>query len=101
MVQGYTFGPETLALDAIEEVGPRGTFLNHQTTIAHFREATWEPDIFIHTTLRQWREMGEVSVRERARQIAKKRIAEQGYILAEDKRKELEAIYQRAAQDEG
>ncbi len=38
MLQGFEVSEETLAVDAIKEVGPHGTFLQHEHTIAHFRD---------------------------------------------------------------
>ncbi len=97
--RGFEMSEEALAVRAIEEVGVGGHFLEHDTTLAHYREATWEPDLFTHSTLRQWQEKGSPDLAARAREIARKRIAAQGYVLDAEKRRDLEAIYQRAKRE--
>jgi trimethylamine:corrinoid methyltransferase-like protein len=98
--QGFEFGDETLAIQTIQEVGPApANFLEHPTTLANFRAATWDPDLFVHTTMRQWQARGQPDVVRQARHIAKKRIAEHAYTLDADKRRDLEAIYQRAKRE--
>ena len=98
--QGFEFSDETLAIQAIQEVGPApANFLEHPTTLTNFRAATWDPDLFVHTTMRQWQARGEPNVVRQGRHIAKKRIAEHAYTLDADKRRDLEAIYQRAKKE--
>jgi trimethylamine--corrinoid protein Co-methyltransferase len=97
--QGYDLTDETLAVAAIEEVGPGGHFLEHDTTLANYRRATWEPALFTHASLRQWQEKGSPLVADRAREIARQRIAAHDYELEAEKRRDLEAIYQRAARE--
>jgi trimethylamine--corrinoid protein Co-methyltransferase len=95
--QGYELGEETLAVQAIEEVAlGRGNFLEHPTTLANYRKATWDPGLFIHTTMRQWQDKGMPDVVSQARKIAKKRIAQHDYLLDADARRELDKIYERA-----
>lgn len=97
--EGFEFDDAALATDAIEEVGPGGHFLGHETTLNQYRQATWDPALFTHTTLQQWLGRGGDELPERARQIARERIALQDVILADDKRRELERIYRRAEAD--
>lgn len=97
--RGFELSDETLAVAAIEEMGEGGNFLGHESTLAHYRQATWEPDLFTHTTLRQWQERGSRELAERAREIARRRIAQHEYLLADDKRRQLAAIYDRAARE--
>ncbi|MDI7274862.1 MAG: trimethylamine methyltransferase family protein [Anaerolineae bacterium] len=96
---GFELDEEALGVRAIEEVGVGRHFLEHETTLAHYREATWDPDLFTHSTLRQWQAKGSPDLAARAREIAKKRIAAQGYVLDDGKQRNLEAIYQRAKRE--
>ena len=99
--RGFEWSEETLALGAIEEVAraPRGTFLDHDTTLACFREAFFESELFDHTMLQRWQEGGARSLRERAREVARRLIAEHQYEPEPTVRRELERIW-RAACDE-
>jgi len=45
--EGLEISTETLALDVIGEIGPRGAYLAHPHTVAHFRES-WKPTLFDH-----------------------------------------------------
>lgn len=38
MLNGFEVTPETLAVDVIKEIGPNGTFLEHDHTLRHLRE---------------------------------------------------------------
>jgi trimethylamine--corrinoid protein Co-methyltransferase len=97
--QGFEFSEETLAIPAIEEVGPGGNFLGHDTTLEHYRAATWDPALFTHNSLPQWQSKGGPELAAQARQIARERIAGQDYILAPEKRRDLDAIFQRASRE--
>ena len=39
--QGFSFDDAALAVSAIEEVGPGGNFIGHETTLQQYRQATW------------------------------------------------------------
>lgn len=52
-VQGFEVTPETLALGAIQAVGPRGHFLLEKHTLNHIREA-WRPSIIDQGSYGDW-----------------------------------------------
>jgi trimethylamine--corrinoid protein Co-methyltransferase len=56
---------ETLALDLIDSLGPDGSFLETDHTLAHYRER-WYPDLFDRSSLAQWRSRGEQPIEARA-----------------------------------
>jgi trimethylamine--corrinoid protein Co-methyltransferase len=98
--KGFEFSDETLAVDAIEGVGAApANFLDHETTLANFRATTWQPELFVHTTMRQWRERGSPDVISQARRTARKLIAQHDYEIDADRRRALESIYERAKRD--
>ena len=96
--RGFEWSEETLAIGAIEEVarGGRRTFLDHDTTLACFREAGFESELLEHTMLQRWQEGGARSLRERAREIARRMISEQQYEPEAGIRRELERIWRAA-----
>jgi trimethylamine--corrinoid protein Co-methyltransferase len=53
MARGIEVSPETLALDAIREVGPGGNYLAHRHTKAHMR-ALWQPTLFDRRPYGAW-----------------------------------------------
>jgi trimethylamine--corrinoid protein Co-methyltransferase len=96
VVEGFEFNSEALAVEAIQEVGVAGDFLGHPSTLAKCRSAFWMPELFEHTMLGHWQAHGSPSVQQRAREIARKRIAEHHYELPHDVQRELEPIWKAA-----
>jgi trimethylamine--corrinoid protein Co-methyltransferase len=56
-VEGVRLDDETLALDVIHEVGPGGQFIDHDHTLAHWREL-WVPQLFNRQRLEAWEKQG-------------------------------------------
>jgi trimethylamine--corrinoid protein Co-methyltransferase len=56
---------ETLALDVIDALGPDGSFLETDHTIAHFRER-WYPTLFDRATYPAWVAKGGLTLTQRA-----------------------------------
>ncbi len=94
------FSEERLMVDEIAAVEPGQSFIARKSTIENFRKEYWEPELFVHSNLGQWQEMGSKSIYEYANEIAKKRIREHTYQIDEDIKKELDRIYKRAKTDQ-
>lgn len=62
------FDPDTLAVDEIAEVGPRGKFIDRMHTVEHFRQELWFPDLLDRDYYDAWLDAGASSVEERCRQ---------------------------------
>jgi trimethylamine--corrinoid protein Co-methyltransferase len=95
------FSEERLMMDEIREVGPGKSFIGRRSTFDNFRREFWEPGLFLHTNLGQWKEMGSRSIWESANEMAKKKIREHEYRIDGDVQKELDKIYARAERDTG
>jgi trimethylamine--corrinoid protein Co-methyltransferase len=67
---GVEVSPETLALDAIRQVGPGGDFLSSKHTARHVRSAQWRPTIINRQGFVRWQEEGGLDLREKARRKA-------------------------------
>ncbi len=65
VMEGVPVTEETLAVDAIKEVGVGGDFLGHMTTMEHFEDAS-SPAMFDRAMLGEWRSNGSKSAVERA-----------------------------------
>lgn len=94
--RGYQINRETLAIDAIERVGPGGNFTMDQHTFDHFRELWW-PELFNRNRYDDWKAAGSPTLKDKCRRKAKK-ILEQHRPepLPEPVRQELAAIIARA-----
>ncbi len=101
LCEGFDWSEQALGLEAIAEVcaSGRGTFLDHDSTLACFRQAFFESELFDHTMLQRWLESGAPTLRERARQRARRLIDEHEYEADPAVRRELDRIW-RAACDE-
>jgi trimethylamine--corrinoid protein Co-methyltransferase len=67
MKQGIPVTEETLALDAIREVGYTGHHLIHPHTLKHLRNTQWRPKLINRKGYEQWEKEGGLTFLERAR----------------------------------
>jgi trimethylamine--corrinoid protein Co-methyltransferase len=95
-IEGYEFSGLRLSIHDIREMSIRGNFLEHESTLTHYRDTYWMPQLFEHTMLRQWFEMGEPDLRHRAQAIVHEMIQKHDYRLDESKQKQLNEIYEHA-----
>jgi trimethylamine--corrinoid protein Co-methyltransferase len=96
-LRGFDFSEETLSTKIIQEVVlGEENFLSHESTLNHFREAFWIPELFEHLMLRQWQDKGGKSIHKRAKDIAKRKIKEHEFELTPEIQRELDRIYQKA-----
>jgi trimethylamine--corrinoid protein Co-methyltransferase len=100
LLEEEEFSEERLMADEIAAVGPGQSFIGRTSTLQNFRKEQWEPELFLHSNLGQWREMGSKSTRQHANEIAKKRIKDHTYTIDAGRKKELDKIYERALKDE-
>lgn len=101
ITNGFEFSEKQLATDIIKEIGVSGNFLSHDSTLKDFKTAIWQPEVFEHIMLRNWRKMGEPDLRNKLRAIAKERIKKHCYRLSEDVSDELNSIYKKAKEEFG
>ena len=73
--------------------------MGRKSTFENFKKEYWEPELFIHSNLGQWKEMGSKTVWEYANKMVRKKIGEHTYRVEDDVRKELEKIYESAKRD--
>ena len=96
LLDGIQITPETLALDAIQNVGPGGDFITAPHTTEHYR-SVWYPKILDRRSYESWSEAGKTTATERARELALKTIQQhQPDSLPEDVLESLHAIVNEA-----
>lgn len=64
--RGVEVNDDTLAYDAIAEVGPQGEFLSNAHTFTHFRKTFYQPFITNRQNAEQWREDGALPLEQSA-----------------------------------
>jgi trimethylamine--corrinoid protein Co-methyltransferase len=99
-IKREVFDEQRLMIDEIRAVGPGQSYIGRKSTFKNFRKEFWEPDLFTHTNLGQWKEMGEKSIRQYARELVNKRIKQHTYHIDEQIKRELDSIYECAKTDE-
>jgi trimethylamine--corrinoid protein Co-methyltransferase len=65
--RSFEFKENTLALDLIERVGPKGTFINKKHTRDHFKKELWFPTLLDRNYYKKWKENGASSMEHRCR----------------------------------
>ncbi len=73
LMRGIEITPETLALDTIHQVGPRGGYLEAGHTARHYREV-WYPSLFDRRAHHSWEKDGSLDTTTTARRIARETI---------------------------
>lgn len=74
LLRGFEITPETLALDAIHEVGPGGDYLTASHTMEHYR-IVWYPRLLDRRPFESWEESGKPTTNERARELVRRTLA--------------------------
>jgi len=67
LLRGIEFNGETLAVDVIAKVGPRGHYLSQPHTLKHFRDEHWFPTLLDRQTRDAWIKDGAKDLPQRAR----------------------------------
>jgi len=75
LLKSYNINDNTVPLEVIEEVGPRGEFLTHEHTAENFSEQLWEPDLISRDNYSNWKSKGSKTMQERAEDKVKEIIA--------------------------
>jgi len=102
VAQGVQFDDEYDYVQIIKEaIGQGGDFLSHPTTLENYRETYWMPSLFEHLMKNQWLEKGGKKLREKAREIVKKKMDAPHFVLDSGRQKALDGIYKKAAKEFG
>jgi trimethylamine--corrinoid protein Co-methyltransferase len=99
VLKSEAFNEDRLMVDEIKAVGPGQSYIGRKSTFDNFKREYWEPELFTHSNLGQWTEMGAKSIRQYARELVRKKIGEHTYLMDGDRRKELDRIYECARKD--
>jgi trimethylamine--corrinoid protein Co-methyltransferase len=99
VLKGEAFNEDRLMVDEIKAVGPGQSYIGRKSTFDNFKREYWEPELFTHSNLGQWKEMGAKSIRQYARELVRRKIGEHMYLMDGDRRKELDRIYECARKD--
>lgn len=100
-MDGIVVNDETLSVDVIKEVGPRGDFLSHMNTFENMNIQS-RPKLIDRLTRDQWKEAGSLNMEKRAALAAKKLLEEwHPTHLSEEQIKRIRAVVNKAERDYG
>lgn len=100
-MDGIVVNDETLSVDVIKEVGPRGDFLSHMNTFENMHIQS-KPKLVDRLTRDRWKEEGSLDMEARALEAAKKLLTEwQPEPLSEEARQRVRAVINAAERDYG
>ena len=68
VLRGIEVTPETLALDAIDRIGPGGDFLGTENTLRRCRTEFWYPTLLDRQTRESWEDGGRRTMGERVQE---------------------------------
>ena len=60
------FSEDEFCVDIIKEVGPGGTFFDHESTAKHARDVAWKPELFSLNAYQSWAAEGMPSAIQKA-----------------------------------
>jgi trimethylamine--corrinoid protein Co-methyltransferase len=75
-LRGFLVDDETLALDLIDEIGPKGSYVTADHTLRHFRDELLTLSLVRHEPRETWEAAGAPDMRTRAREEARRILAE-------------------------
>jgi len=100
LARGLSFSEEELerSMDIIERCAQKGTYFMDKTTLNEYKRIYWQPHLFDYSLFHTSR--GEMkSLIERAKEMARRKIAGHNFQLEEDKKRKLEEIYREAVKN--
>jgi len=83
------------SLQAMARCAGKGYYLADETTRRDHRNIFWAPSLFDDSLFRTSK--GDVDIMEKAKEICRRKIAEHGYRLEDERRKRLDEIYAEAS----
>lgn len=96
LVAPVAFNEETLGFDILKDVGPRGEFLTHPSTVAHCRRQ-WTSGVFRSLLVEQWESGAHTSMKTEIGEILNQAEAAADFRLAPDVQREIDRLYRQAA----
>ena len=93
---GVQVNRETLAIEAIKRVGPKGNYLLDESTISHLRNPEWmESRLFVRETYDRWEQDGKKALVDRAGEIVDSLRMKEDVFLPKEQQKRIRASIAR------
>jgi len=96
VAEGFEFSEEAFCLDAIEAVGPSGSFLGQSSTLMRHGEILWQSHLWTTDSVNAWLAGGAPKFIDRARIEIETLIEQHSFRLPADKARELDTLCKQA-----
>jgi trimethylamine---corrinoid protein Co-methyltransferase len=96
VIEGFEFSDEAFCLDAIQEVGTSGSYLDHPSTLENFRKVLWTSKRWTSESLQRWLVSGQRTFEGLAKAEIERLIGQHEYHLPEDQARELDKLCRQA-----
>jgi trimethylamine--corrinoid protein Co-methyltransferase len=91
--EGIKVDRETLAVEAIRRVGPKGNYLLDSSTVSHLRSGEWlESELFVRETYDRWEQEGRKGLVGRAAEVVDILGAKEDVPLPQEVREAMRAV---------
>lgn len=91
---------DDIPLDVIDQIGPGGTFIDHEHTVENFRQQLWFPKLLDRNYYQVWQDNGAESMEDRARRRTQEILTtHQPEPIDEDLDREIERIVEAAKRE--
>lgn len=101
VLQGFAVDDGRLASDLVARKGPRTHYVDEDHTLQYYRQEMWIPQLSDRSGTTAWMERGQHSVRARARELVKKKLAQHMPLdLPADMAERLQAVIDRREQSQ-
>jgi trimethylamine--corrinoid protein Co-methyltransferase len=98
LVRGFAFEEDAFGVAALDDVGPGGDFLMHESTLAGFRDL-WVSDLFDNRSPEQREQSPGPRIRERIAERVEALIASHSFALDPAVQRELDRLYESARRE--
>jgi len=93
VAQGVALDDPDECVAVIAEGAPRGTYLDHETTVGRFRSECWMPRFFGHDLLGAWRHRGSRSAVDKAREMTLEYLRKDSYTCPPERAAAIDEVY--------
>lgn len=100
VLDGIPVNDESLAIDLIHKVGPRGQFLGEKHTVKHFMDYQADPKVMNRDTRDDWKQAGAKDLDKKSNEIAREILdTHKPEVLSEETVKKIQQIVANAEKE--
>jgi len=96
VVDGFDTSEAAYCLEAIQEVGTSGSYLDHQTTLEHHREVLWRSERWTYESLQRWLAADRRTFNSLAQQEIDRLVQRHSFQLPDETARELDRLCREA-----